>query len=69
MHQRAADKLDRFFEAKMKYGRTSGSKDVGDKQATYDVALEGSWQSRQQSTNEICGSTDRDMHNLMNLRQ
>ena len=64
MHQRAADKLDRFFEAKMKYGRTTGSKDVGDPQAIYEVA-----QSRHQNTVEHCGSTDRDMYNLMNLRQ
>ena len=49
VHKRAADKLDRFFEAKMKYGRTTaGSKDAGDSQAYYANTLEGSsWQSRQ----------------------
>ena len=71
VHKRAADKLDKFFEAKMKYGRTGCPKDAGDSQANYGIALEGSWQqSRQQNTEELHGgsSTDRDIYNLMNLR-
>ena len=61
MHQRAADKLDRFFEAKMKYGRTGGSKDAGDSQAPCGIAPEASWQSRQPISDENRGSTDRDI--------
>ena len=46
----------------MKYGRTSGSKDVGDSQAIYGIAPEGTWQkSWQQNTDENFGSTDRDI--------